>query len=61
MRTCDYRSQYRGRSISFYPEIPFKIQSMAETARLQVSTYDRSGRTIGAHVGGSGPAFGRPG
>jgi hypothetical protein len=38
--------QYRGRSISFYPTIPFEIKSMAETARFQVVTNDSHGRTI---------------
>lgn len=37
-------SQYMGRSIAFYPEIPFEIQTAAETARLQVVTNDNAGR-----------------
>jgi hypothetical protein len=40
-------SRYIGRAIAFYPEIPFEIQSAAETARLQVLTSDRFGRAIG--------------
>jgi hypothetical protein len=39
-------SQYAGRSIAFYPEIPFEIQTAAETARLQVTTNDRAGRVV---------------
>ncbi|GAP08392.1 hypothetical protein ATHL_03294 [Anaerolinea thermolimosa] len=38
--------QYRGRSISFYPQIPYQIVAMAETGRLQVSTRDRFGRLM---------------
>ncbi len=45
-KDTDY-SNYRGRSIAFYPDIPYEIQAMAETGRLQVSTYDRIGRPIG--------------
>jgi hypothetical protein len=41
----DFRN-YHGRSIAFYPEIPYVIQSMAETGRLQVSTRDRRGRVV---------------
>jgi hypothetical protein len=38
--------RYIGRAIAFYPEIPFEIESAAETARLQVLTSDRFGRAI---------------
>ena len=44
-QVLDYRN-YRGRSITIYPQIPFEIQAMAETARLQVITQDRFGRII---------------
>jgi hypothetical protein len=37
---------YMGRSISFYPQIPFEIQTAAETARLQVVTNDSAGRVL---------------
>ena len=39
-------SSYKHQSIAFYPTIPFEINSAAETARLQVVTGDRFGRTI---------------
>jgi hypothetical protein len=39
-------NRYKGRSIAFYPTIPFEINSAAETARLQVLTSDKFGRAI---------------
>ena len=55
----DY-NEYRGRSITFYPEIPYQIQSMAETARPG-GIHLRSARARDCHhVGGCDPAFGWP-
>jgi hypothetical protein len=39
-------TRYKQQAIAFYPSIPFEIHSAAETARLQVLTADRAGRTI---------------
>jgi hypothetical protein len=44
-QVLDY-TQYIGRSIAFYPQIPFEINSAAETARLQVLTSDKAGRAV---------------
>ena len=44
-QSLDY-SEYKHRSIAFYPTVPFEINSAAETARLQVLTSDRFGRAI---------------
>ena len=44
-QALDY-SNYQGRSITIYPQIPFEISSAAETARLQVLTNDQFGRAI---------------
>ena len=44
-QVLDFTS-YKHQSIAFYPTIPFEINSAAETARLQVISGDRFGRTI---------------
>jgi hypothetical protein len=46
VRQAQNFSDYKNRSIAFYPSIPFEIKSMAETARLQVITNDQYGRVI---------------